>query len=1480
VIKVESSALEGDTQLSLLQQFVNNHSHEISPPMTIPSSLLAPGQSYNFIVMLCNFLSQCNQANQRVSVVFSVIPTVVIPGSTMRSSGIYSVTSFSANASVSSCPGDDQVPNSKIISFSYLWSVYKGTTVLSNIISTSKDPSKFVIPAYSFPEVNSFYEIRVTASYNGQSSTYSTQLFVTSGNLIPVLNGASSGLLVREGSPLTVDGSRSYDQNQPSNLFVGLSAGLSYNWTCIQVKPVFLDHCWNVFDEYSFLQQLGTDKLRLVPLTSSANGEVQMTMLIVDKKADSNRRSAEAFVAVKILPALAATISLSSPSSIKISNGGSTNIINPSQSLQINGFISLPPSPSTAFSLLANVSWSVDSSSGLNLKEAALTSLTSSISNSSMIYLKLSSLTANLQGGLSYTFFLTAALSSSSEEGILSTTISSSSIIIQVNNPPLPGNFFLSPSEGIELSDYFTFACNSWQDDHLPLQYSFGYVAASGNLITLTSLSETSFLSLQLPAGLKANNYKVPCIASVYDNYLANTSVSVTAVIKEQVFSSSQLTAFLDATVSSSSLFSSNNVNSIKQATNLASYLLNKVNCSLAPSNCSSLNRSPCYRTPHTCGPCLSSSYIGTLGDSNEMCYRSVEEIPSSSSSSLTLKECPGGNGESECSGHGSCRYQSVITKTFLPSDFSCYSNNFTCIAVCQCAVGYESSPLCDQSEEEAVAKSVYRDNILQGINSLMTFQDVSSQTISDWVTNLNEATQVVGELSSNGIELAMKLANDILSMGSSIGIEESGSLSGLLDILDSSSSAIAKAKEVRRRRNRRFLSEELSSSSSLQLQSSLKTYSALVASSMVPGETAQTSIKNNIRVSIQSISLLPAVLSSFVAPLASSASDSKEEPCSQKTQISLPQTSLEKSLDIKQSYLFLPTCHVNNGGSSSSDNNLHVSISSISNSVYNNAYDSSDSVSLYLSSFPCSSSGCQIQIIMKRDPSSYNSSLFNHGRVSYNTSCYLNDYSLHNYSCPISFSYSSSSPVPTYSNFTVTCQGKEEIISSKCPLVKEEPNCNIVNKAGNVMKDSCQMVSFTDDNVTCLCRLLPSSSDVINDGPLKDTIPKGEISVNYVSMLSAVAGNFESTILSADDLSASTILKGKIAMIIVGTLFGSVVFIMLLAHFADKADQRREEGEKAKKDRELQLKSSSLANALTDEMMNVANKASNFARSFSNKNMLRKPDRSAGEGKGNGTNNILALAEESLPAILTSSKSFSKKVTNELKRHHRWFGVIYHYSAKLPRLLRVLSLATNIIIMLFVQSLTYDLTNGNDGSCERLTSEDSCLEPKSAFATGSSKCFWTPSSSVTTSSVDGSCQFIQPDNSMEVVLFVAIFSALISTPIALLADWFIINVLAAPTINSSSSSLALNRKTKSLKILDSSQLENAVSIVPRNEQKKRIKESKSKENEEKDRSKTSLQKFVYLTKELKEYRDTLIDPSEKAEFDCESCCDCTFPVF
>eukprot|EP01034_Spumella_vulgaris_P023652 gene23652-biopygen20523 len=236
--------------------------------------------------------------------------------------------------------------------------------------------------------------------------------------------------------------------------------------------------------------------------------------------------------------------------------------------------------------------------------------------------------------------------------------------------------------------------------------------------------------------------------------------------------------------------------------------------------------------------------------------------------------------------------------------------------------------------------------------------------------------------------------------------------------------------------------------------------------------------------------------------------------------------------------------------------------------------------------------------------------------------------------------------------------------------------------------------------------------------------------------MLSAVEKSFLVTISTADNLNDDTLKSGWKVIITIGTFAAAIVVALLSSNYADQQDSKKSKSAKI-------LKKSNKIHSVSVEAARQVNTL----------------------------NKDLTMIENSLPSVL-SSQSLQKRIVKEIKQHHRWLGVILFYSDAFPRVLRVVSLATNIIIMLFIQSVTYTLTNPDDGSCAALTTKATCVAPRSSFATGERRCSW-----------DGTdCVFIQPSGSLKVILFVAIFSAIISTPIALASDWVLRHILSANT--------------------------------------------------------------------------------------------------
>jgi hypothetical protein len=245
------------------------------------------------------------------------------------------------------------------------------------------------------------------------------------------------------------------------------------------------------------------------------------------------------------------------------------------------------------------------------------------------------------------------------------------------------------------------------------------------------------------------------------------------------------------------------------------------------------------------------------------------------------------------------------------------------------------------------------------------------------------------------------------------------------------------------------------------------------------------------------------------------------------------------------------------------------------------------------------------------------------------------------------------------------------------------------------------------------------------------------------------VETNFVSTLLSADNLNATSLAKSWEAIVTVGVFLATVLAFIRFSVHADGLAQRKV--------------------SVEDKMMEHAKVFSFYQQKLA--------VQSRKDSSNNQDISLFEMAEEALPRLL-SCPSLKQRIWNEEKRFHRWLGIIYYFSTAFPRILRVVSLASNIIIMLFIQSLTYNYTHGDDGSCQGFSTQESCVKPRSSYGTGRSKCYWRASDSIP---VVGNCEFIQPENSIEVMLFVAVFSGLVSAPLAICVDWIIYNLLSAP---------------------------------------------------------------------------------------------------
>ena len=1474
-VSVTVVSMDGDgntANSTALQEFLSTK-FTISPPSAISADYFFAGQSYNFVVKLCNFFGQCSQSSKRVTVLSTLVPTISIPGASLRTMKRSQSLSVSSVGSIKQCGS-----STSYIPLQYSWSIYKGKLADVSLVSSSKDPSRLLLPAYAL-QMNTLYRMEVTVTALSQSATTSLQVYVGSGDLTASLTGGVSGRNMRPSEILTLDGSKSFDEDV-EGLF-GQNAGLTFTWTCVQLQPTLSSDCAAVFDQTLFSASASKEIVQLQSLSSAADALAQVTLTVTDS---TGSRSSSVSVQVQILPALAPTLTL-------LSNIASSSKMNSGKSLQLTAMVNIPAT------VQGSLSWSADAVSSDELTAKALTSLSQSFSASASpqtitMYLVLPGNV--LSGGSTYSFTLACNL-------LAPGVSASSAIAVSVNAPPSPGSFSVSPREQEELQDPFLFLCSNWQDTDLPLSYAFSYYSSSSkSQIGMRSKSELTYASISLPAGPAASNYSVQAVADIFDSLAASsTSSDWVQIYPKPEMSATELTAFLGSSMDM--LSSATDVDVIKQQSAVGSYLLNKVNCTLAP-DCAALNRGECYRTAQTCGSCLSTDLIGDAGDSNNPCLSmdtvmsivnaissDTDDVSSLPEEWLSLlvsqKSC-----SSDCSSHGTCQYRMYDTMELVAD---CSLLSLDCFAECACDVGYEGTSNCGLTDEELAARNNFRSQMITGIVALTGLEDNTEENVLSWVNAMNEAAVKSDELSEDSAFSMLSFVNSTMGVVDELGMSTS-SMSGMLDTMYTVSEVIVNQQAARRRR-RRLQTEDSESvkaavNAGSQVLDVLQTFGRVASSSMIPGQfpESQSSDYFHMQYGAYEVQTSPDTPQGMV--------------CDKSVTMELPQSAREKALGYTPNKMIVPTCR-------DEMTQTNLAATSISSQLYGSSvakeFDSNP-LSLHLSSFPCNNEhaeNCKVLVVLQRSTSSGSSSplssaarlrrmrLSRSNRLKPADSTQVVEEKVV-MTCEEGFIGEVAHTCPNGLNVTATCDGTASTVETKCPVKHFEPSCSMLTgtqTGGN----SCHMVNYTATNITCACSLLPPSSFTPSSAPTSgrrwllsssttnsSVIPQGEYAVNYVSMLLAVTDTFEKTVLSAASLNANSIKKGWQAFLVIGVFTFLILGLMVVSHLLDKTDkaeiEKLEQQENARKNMvAAAAKAASTEGGPPSQLQRISSMFFDRSTKIRTTSIEHIKDALKTVGSNaSGSINFLKVAEQALPQVL-SSRSFVSRYKDELKRHHRWAGVLFHFSKKFPRVLRVVSLATNIIVMLFIQSITYDLTKGDDGSCELLHSEVSCLEPSSAYATGASKCYWVVDES---SKYGGDCHFVQPDNDLKVIIFVAVFSAIVSTPIALAADWLIKNVLSAPTVKKprkSKKTIAPSplkvEESKMDSIVINTDLNKGSPVLTNNRQIRRKNFTNLltvTTNVSDEATKNANETTMNLQREIKAYREQLKDPAMRKEYD------------
>jgi hypothetical protein len=643
---------------------------------------------------------------------------------------------------------------------------------------------------------------------------------------------------------------------------------------------------------------------------------------------------------------------------------------------------------------------------------------------------------------------------------------------VLVNTPPEKGIFDVYPPSGRELETLFTLTATHWIDIDLPLTYLFAYLSISGSPQVIRGKSESSFAESFLPGRLGAS---LLSLVSVYDSFNALSTRYYEVAVDPAVMSPSQ---FQDV-ISSQLTSSAGNADGIKRTVSVAATVINSKNCSLAPS-CASLQRSPCVLTDHTCGSCLN-GYLGTAGEGNTPCRspvdfasllsRAVGQACTVDSECALWESCispscrrPPQTCVSQCSGHGECFFRDMNTGSIADE---CFVGDLSCSTLCKCANGWSGSS-CSLDEAEYEMKRNLRAQLVSNLESLYSQEDMSEDTLKTYVSSL-------GAVSQNSDEISLHTAQTVLEMSLSLlGDAQRSNIpfAAVSDILSSvNSAASASLSSASDETNGRRMTDITNIVSDI-----LDSCYFSASNSLSQGEPPITSFHNlfRIAVSVSPISTGDMERLAFGAPVT---------PAEEISELVTSSLTFSLKSAVGQRRL--------------SDASIASGVSSTKARLFGDEQNLvSDSLRFHYSSDVMDASSHPSVIFTLR--SFVEQSYYTIDEpLSFNTSCLEDDYSPHNYTCPIG-------PSET-KVFTFRCEGFLANYSHSCPRVAFEPTCEqpfLGSVDANAMFN-CSVISYDSWWTVCECILIASERRVLS---VLATSGALEVMLSYHALLSLIS--------------------------------------------------------------------------------------------------------------------------------------------------------------------------------------------------------------------------------------------------------------------------------------------------------------------------------------------------------------------------------------